>query len=246
MNGACPDTALGRERVNEEKTPANGSEKLSPDRGTQGDQDSRMTLKQMQEAIDDESHPQHEEALRQSKRLADTMMPALQSLQRQVAAQLDLRKAFEGITFPTAQNLGLTGLHKSFVKSIGSALPMPNVMPKMNWTSRPPESMPTPPAIDPAYQNDFEEIADGFAEAAREREERAQRQVEMAAAQLDSLQAMAANLQQLNRQIESVDQRLSLSNKSARTSFGWSITVGALTLAATIVGIIVTVILSQS
>ncbi|WP_143223583.1 hypothetical protein [Actinomyces oris] len=40
----------------------------------------RMTLREMQEAINDESHPQHEEALRQSKKLADALKPAMQAL----------------------------------------------------------------------------------------------------------------------------------------------------------------------
>lgn len=84
-----------------------------------------------------------------------------------------------------------------------------------------------------------------LAEAAREREERAERQVELAAKQVEALGAVAAQLQQLNRRMESVDQRLDQSHRSSGRSFGWTITVGALTLVATIVGIVVAVVLSH-
>lgn len=40
----------------------------------------RMTLREMQEAINDEFHPQHEEALRRSKELADALKPAMRAL----------------------------------------------------------------------------------------------------------------------------------------------------------------------
>lgn len=48
----------------------------------------RMTLREMQEAINDESHPQHEEALRQSKKLADALKPAMRALNERVAKQI--------------------------------------------------------------------------------------------------------------------------------------------------------------
>lgn len=247
----------------EEDGPVNMGEEHSPTRGvpsesdhavdfvlddldTEDDEGLRMTLKEMQEAINDESHPQHEEALRESKKLAETMMPALESLRKQMSAQFDMSSVLKGIEFPTAKSLGLTGQSDSVMKSIGSAIPKVNLMPEIDWPSKLSEPVYTPPVIEPIHQSDFEELADSVAEAAREREERAERQVEMAAAQLDTLQAMAANLQQLNQQMESVDQRLSQSNKSDGRSFGWTITVGALTLAATIIGIVVTVILNQS
>ena len=67
----------------------------------------------------------------------------------------------------------------------------------------------------------------------------------MSAAQLKTLNTMAANLQQLNHQMEKVHQRLSESNQGDDTSFKWTITIGALTLAATIISIIATIVLSQ-
>ncbi len=48
-----------------------------------------MTLREMQEAINDESHPQHEEALRRSKELADALKkPAMRALNERVAEQI--------------------------------------------------------------------------------------------------------------------------------------------------------------
>ena len=79
-----------------------------------------------------------------------------------------------------------------------------------------------------------------IAEAVQECDERTERQVEMAAAQLDVLQTMAANIQQLNQKMESVDQRIYESNKSADKASCWALTVGGATLIVTIIGIIVT------
>lgn len=266
MRGRLPNGSGGSssgpdERPNAENTPVSAekeppsgrrldSENREPsgfpleDLVTKGAESSQMTLKEMQDAIDDDSHPQHEEALLQSKKLAETMMPALQSLQKQVTAQLDMSKMFPDIKFPSLQNLGLMGANETLMKSIGSLIPKPDLLPKMGWEAKLGESAYTPPIIEPMHR-DFEELADSIAEAAREREERAEHQVEVAAAQLDTLQAMAANLQQLNQQMESVDQRLSQSNKSDGRAFGWTIAVGTLTLAATIIGIISTFVLNQ-
>ena len=58
-----------------------------------GDDSVRMTLREMQEAINDESHPRHEEALRQSKKLADALKPAMQALNERVAEQISRSRA---------------------------------------------------------------------------------------------------------------------------------------------------------
>lgn len=207
------------------------------------DEVSRMSMAELMEAAEDESHPRHEEALQRSKELAEALKPSLQSLQRQVSAQMG--KAFEGIKLPTAKALGLGGLGESVFESLRSVIPTTSLVSSVDWSASLPPSAALLPMPDPVHRPDFEELAEGIAEAAREREERAERQVELAATQVETLEAVAAQLHQLNRRMESVDQRLDQSHRSSGTAFGWTITVGALTLVATIVGIIVAVWLSQ-
>lgn len=203
-----------------------------------GDDGVRMTLREMQEAINDESHPQHEEALRQSKKLADALKPAMRALNERVAEQISR------IRVPVSFDPKVAIQNDSFKKIVESTPPMTSMMPKihMEHASVFPKSVFVPPTIEVQHRRNFEETLDNVADAVQERDERAERQVEMAAAQLDVLQTMAANLQQLNQKMESVDRRIDESNKSAGKASAWTIRIGAWTLAATIVGIIVTVV----
>ena len=198
----------------------------------------RMTLREMQEAINDESHPQHEEALRQSKKLADALKPAMQALNERVAEQISRTKV------PVSFDPKVTIQNDSFKKIVESTPSITDVIPKVytDDASVFPRSAIVQPAIESQHRRNFEVALDGIADAVQERDERAERQVEMTAAQLDVLQTMAANLQQLNQKMESVDRRIDESNKSAGKASAWTIRIGAWTLAATIVGIIVTVV----
>lgn len=204
-----------------------------------GDDRVRMTLREMQEAINDESHPQHEEALKQSKKLADALKPAMQALNERVAEQISrIRAAVSFDPKVAIQN-------ESFKKIVESVPPTTDILPKVyaDDASMIPRSAIVQPAIESQYRRNFEVELDGIADAVQERDERAERQVEMAAAQLDVLQTMAANLQQLNQKIESVDQRIYESNKSADKASRWSLIVGGLTLMVTIIGVFVTMIM---
>ena len=196
----------------------------------------RMTLREMQEAINDESHPQHEEALRQSKKLADALKPAMRALNERVAEQISR------IRVPVSFDPKMVIQNDLFKKLVESAPPMKDIISKVyiDDASAFPESAIVQPANEFQYRRNYEVTLDGIAEAVHERDERAERQVEMAAAQLDVLQTMAANLQQLNQKIESVDQRIYESNKSADKASCWALIVGVSTLIVTIIGIIVT------
>ncbi|WP_143222646.1 hypothetical protein [Actinomyces oris] len=198
----------------------------------------RMTLREMQEAINDESHPQHEEALRQSKKLADALKPAMRALNERVAEQISR------IRVPVSFDPKVVIQNESFKKIVESVPPTTDILPKVyaDDASMIPRSAIVQPAIESQYRRNFEVELDGIAEAVQERDERAESQVEMTAAQLDVLQAMAANIQQLNQKMESVDRRIYESNKSAGKASAWTICIGAWTLAITIVGLIVTVV----
>mgnify|MGYP000855018069 CR=1 FL=1 len=199
----------------------------------------RMTLREMQEAINDESHPQHEEALRQSKKLADALKPAMQALNERVAEQISRIKV------PVSFDPKVTIQNESFKKIVESTPSITGIIPKVyaDDASVFPKSAIVQPAIESQYRRNFEETLDNVADAVQERDERAERQVEMAAAQLDVLQTMVANLQQLNQKMESVDRRIDESNKSAGKASRWALIVGISTLIVTIIGVIVTIIM---
>ena len=199
----------------------------------------RMTLREMQEAINDESHPQHEQALRQSKKLADALKPAMRALNERVAEQISR------IRVPVSFDPKMVIQNESFKKIVESTPSITDIIPKVytDDASVFPKSAIVQPAIESQYRRNFEMELDGIADAVQERYERAERQVEMAAAQLDVLQTMAANLQQLNQKIESVDQRIYESNKSADKASRWGLIVGGLTLMVTIIGVFVTMIM---
>ena len=204
-----------------------------------GDDGVRMTLREMQEAINDESHPQHEEALRQSKKLADALKPAMRALNERVAEQISR------IRVPVSFDPKVAIQNDSFKKIVESTPSITDVIPKVYTDDALvfPKSAIVQPAIESQYRRNFEEELDGIAEAVQERDERAERQVEMAAAQLDVLQTMVANLQQLNQKMESVDRRIDESNKSAGKASRWALIVGISTLIVTIIGVIVTIIM---
>lgn len=205
----------------------------------EGDDSVRMTLREMQEAINDESHPQHEEALRQNKKLADALKPAMQALNERVAEQISRIKV------PVSFDPKVTIQNESFKKIVESTPSITDIIPKVytDDASVFPKSAIVQPAIESQYRRNFEVALDGIADAVQERDERAERQVEMAAAQLDVLQTMVANLQQLNQKMESVDRRIDESNKSAGKASRWALIVGISTLIVTIIGVIVTMIM---
>ncbi|MFW0162036.1 hypothetical protein [Actinomyces sp. SKVG-SVH-4(1)] len=196
----------------------------------------RMTLREMQEAINDESHPQHEEALRRSKELADALKPAMRALNERVAEQISR------IRVPVSFDPKAVIQNDSLKKIVESVPPAKDIIPQVyrDDASAFLESVNVQPDNEFQYRRNFEVTLAEIAEAVQERDERAERQVEMAAAQLDVLQTMAANLQQLNQKMESVDQRIYESSKSADKASCWALTVGVSTLVVTIIGIIVT------
>ena len=204
-----------------------------------GDDRVRMTLREMQEAINDKSHPQHEEALRQSKKLADALKPAMQALNERVAEQISRIRA--AVSFDPK----VTTQTESFKKIVESASLMTDIIPNVyaDDASVFPRSAIVQPAIESQHRRNFEVALDGIADVVQERDERAERQVEMTAAQLDVLQTMAANMQQLNQKMESVDRRIYESNKSADKASRWAFFVGVSTLLVTITGVIVTIIM---
>ena len=89
-----------------------------------------------------------------------------------------------------------------------------------------------------------EQMEQAAREMAEERAERLAIEDRRAEQTLDVLVSMDAKLSQLDSRIESVDSRIATGNTSSSKVAKWTIAVAALTLLATIAGIVVTVILN--
>lgn len=140
---------------------ASTEERKSPDlvldaAAVEGDEVSRMSLSELMEAAEDEAHPRHEEALQRSKQLAESLRPALQSLQSTVSAQLD--KAFEGIKLPTTRALGLD-MSESLSK-IQASIPNANFLPKTDWQISLPPHLPPVSIPDVVTRPDIEAMTE--------------------------------------------------------------------------------------
>ncbi|MBD3688947.1 hypothetical protein H8R18_05240 [Nanchangia anserum] len=198
------------------------------------DDEDPMTLRELQEALEDESHPRHVEAVQRNKELAERLRPAIDSLQQTMIEQT-----------------GIKELQKTMAASV------PKVMPSIDLSKL------TGPAVDkPEFdfmnsaieqyqrqqrlireaEEEFQRVTNAIADARAERQEMEDQRARQT---LDVLISMDARLVQLNSRIEGVDARIEASNTSSSKGAGWTITVAVLTLLATISGIVVTVMLSR-
>ena len=62
-----------------------------------GDEEHPMSLRELQEAVEDESHPRHAWAVQRNKELAEQIKPAIERLQQTVFEQSGLRESLARI-----------------------------------------------------------------------------------------------------------------------------------------------------
>ena len=193
----------------------------------------KMTIGEMQAALEDETHPKHDQAIQCNKELVERLGPALENLQKTVLAQS-----------------GLTETMAKMQSTIAASM-MPKIdLPK--WDI--PRIEHTPVTIPPVrnYQAEMgrtlrenhEQMELAAREMVEEGTERLAIEDRRAEQTLDVLVSMDAKLSQLATKIEGVDSRITTGNTSSSKVAKWTITVAALTLLATIAGIVVTVILN--
>lgn len=182
--------------------------------------ESDMTMDELKEALEDESHPRHIEAVEINKDLADKLAPLLAKLRESV---------------------------------IGPRTKAIQEMVKASQISTPKFEPPVMPAVAQAramedfargQQAQMEEFHESMRKTQKAKAERLHRDDERSERTLAVLESMDANLRQLNMRIESVDTQIQKGNASGDRSFRWTLTVGVLTLIATMVGVGVTIWLS--
>ena len=98
-----------------------------------------MTLKQLQEALQDESHPRHDEAVERNKELSEQLRPAMDSLRKAINKSFDFSNAFKNFKSPTAEQLRMLSLSKTIseqlrMPSLGKTISQQLRMPSLDKT----------------------------------------------------------------------------------------------------------------
>lgn len=185
--------------------------------------DSDMTMRELQEALKDDAHLRHAEAVEVNKEIMAKLNPALAKLRQSVLGPQTkaIRGAFQGgVKIPTLE--------------ISTPITSPAV---------------TQAHLAENIARDQQEWMDEYYESMRQAQEtkaeRRRLEDDRAEQTLAVLESMDANLRQLSTRIASVDTEIQKGNKSSGRMAGWTLAVGVLTLIATVAGIGVTLWLSQ-
>lgn len=177
-----------------------------------------MTMRELREAAEDESHPRHAEAVQRNKELADQLRPAMDRLRKTMTSsvpQIMPKVDFAKLDLPET---GFTKFDSS----------MPITEQHQRWHSSIREQ-----------HEELQEILDASARARAERQEMKDKQTQQTLAVLASVDA---HLALLNSRIKDVGARIEAGNTSSSKMAKWTIAVAVLTLLTTIAGIVVTVI----
>lgn len=203
-----------------------------------GDGAHPMSLRELQEAVEDESHPRHAMAVQCNKELAEQMKPAIERLRQTVLEQSGMRESLTRIQETVAKatifsvprvDLPKFGVSKFDMSKLDIANPV--IEQNQRWQHTMHEQ-----------QEELEQEITASAEAHAERQRVEDQRAEQT---LGVLVSMEAHLVQLNDRIQSVDARIEAGNATSSKVAGWTILVAVLTLLATVAGIVVTVLLSR-
>ncbi len=193
-----------------------------------GDDEHPMTLRELREAIEDESHPRHAEAVQRNKELAEQLRPAMDRLRQTVFEQSGMKETLARIQ---AAAVPATSFKMPKFDIAKVDLTNPVLERQQEWQR--------------SMQEQQRQMQEAAVEVAESRARRQRLEDQRAEQTLDVLASMDAHLAQLNGRIESVDAKIEAGNKSSSKVAGWTILVAVLTLLATVVGIVVTVLLSR-
>ncbi|MEV8232061.1 hypothetical protein [Micrococcus luteus] len=186
-----------------------------------------FTFSELQEALGDESHPRHDEAVEVNRAMAERLRPRLlalnESVLRQIMPSMDLLRG------PRLSSILSDTSALSAVSAAETAAAVPKIeIPKVNLPkvpTVPSYSIPERPEID--YE--------GIEEAARLRADREAQQDEQAALSLEVQQSMAAQLELLGQRMKGVEDEIRNGNSSSGKVAGWTLLVAVLTLLASVV-----------
>lgn len=198
-----------------------------------GNGERSMTLHELQEAVEDESHPRHAEAVQRSKELAEQLKPAMERLRQTVLAQTGMRASLartqETVARAATFSAARVDIPKFDMPKVDMASPV--IEQNQRWQH--------------SLREQQEELERAINAGVKAKTERRRLEDQRAEQTLDVLASMDAHLAHLNARIESVDARIEAGNSSSSKVAGWTILVAVLTLLATVAGIVVTVLLSR-
>lgn len=191
---------------------------------SEGDEDGPvMTLRELREAVEDESHPRHAYAVKRQAELAERLRPAIAKLQESMLDQSGVKEAMNKFNSRIAQKIVpkiKTGV--DFNQVFGPSIDLP-ISPSSKLVQQ--------------VNEPYSEIAEAAARSAEAREQRQQVEDRRAEDMLGVLISVDAQLGQLNSKIAGVDTQIREGNSSASRLTLLTLIIAALTLVATIVGI---------
>lgn len=197
---------------------------------------SEMTFGEMNQALADENHPRHDEAVQWGKRMSTNLGPAIEELKKSIFSPPGISQLAASIKIPSASARDASTALTDSVKAMQPIISSTDIPPEY-------ESLQLTPPVAHVPSFDYDELNQGLAEAEQEKEARQQRQDKVAADSLEVLQAMAASIQQLDQQMGNVEQRLVENNTSAEASSRKTIWIASWTLFFTVLSIGVATVL---
>lgn len=198
-----------------------------------GDEEHPISLRELQEAVEDESHPRHAWAVQRNKELAEQIKPAIERLQQTMFEQSGLRESLariqETVAKATTVSVPRADLPKFGTPKLDITNPMIEQNQRWQHTTR-------------EQQEGFERVTTAIVEARAERQRLEEQRAEQT---LEVLTLMEAHLVQLNNRIQNVDARIEAGNTTSSKVAGWTILVAVLTLLATVAGTVVRMLPSR-
>ncbi|WOO94253.1 hypothetical protein [Actinomyces urogenitalis] len=188
---------------------------------TSDDGTESMTMAELREALDDEHHPRHSEALRLNDELAKQIRPALAQLQE--------------------LNQGVSNALSGAVARIR----LPSIaMPEIPFHAHEYEYQRRRAESFREQQTYLDRLAETAAEDAEEAHHRQELEDQRAQQTLAVLMSMEASLRRLSTRTDDLGEQIRSGNTSSSKAARWTIIIAALTLLATIVGIAATVVIN--
>lgn len=196
-----------------------------------------MTFEEVSEALKDENHPRHAEAVEINRETAEMLKPTLAALNESIRTSvLPTVNVLKGWKAPTlSQEVMRAVVPPMKDREVLASRLRPVSLPEL------PEEF-TRPVAPPTPAVDLEELHESMNASARARAEREVKQDEQAELSLQALRSMAALLEQAQAEaaatrseMEAVKREISEGNKSGGKLMFWTLIAACLTLLATVV-----------
>lgn len=202
-----------------------------------GNDDSLMTLREFQEAVEDESHPLHAEAVQRNRELVEQLKPAIDRLSQTIMEQTGMKEQLARVQETVVAS----------IPKLTSTIDLPKLRAPMVDT---PEFGVTDSVIEQnqswqrsmrEHQEELQRTVEATVSAELDRQEMEDQRAQQT---LDVLVSMNSNLMQVQRQITTVNARIkdaAASSSKAASRTHW---VAVLTLLVSFASVVITVVLN--